>query len=386
MIALCLAVGWAAAAQSQPPNTAVQAVIIPPYHYPLTLAKPATMIQPMNAPLPVGKLPFELLQRLLNSAPIMDERVLQGPQFGVDCAVLDLGDRLLVLKSDPITFATADIGRYLVQVNSNDIATMGAAPRWLLVTALLPENQTSPELVLEIGAGLYAACEELGISVIGGHTEITHGLQRPILAGTLIGEVAREKLVTPQGMRAGDLILLTKGVPIEGTALLANEFPERLQGLLTAAEVADAQDYLIRPGISVLRDAQIATGAGRVTAMHDPTEGGLAAALWELAAAGDKTLLVDITAVPVPPLAARICAAFELDPLATIASGALLLTAPADDAPSIISALAEEGIPCATIGRVAAGPPEVRQQSSAGRLLPRPERDEIARIYETDEQ
>ncbi len=344
------------------------------------------MIQPMDAPLPVGKLPFELLQRLLNSAPIMDERVLQGPQLGVDCAVLDLGDRLLVLKSDPITFATADIGRYLVQVNSNDIATMGAVPRWLLVTALLPENQTSPELVLEIGAGLYAACEELGISVIGGHTEITHGLGRPILAGTLIGEVAREKLVTPQGMRAGDLILLTKGVPIEGTALLANEFPERLHGLLTAAEVAEAQDYLIRPGISVLRDAQIATAAGRVTAMHDPTEGGLAAALWELAAAGDKRLLVDVTAVPVPPLAARICAAFDLDPLATIASGALLLTAAADDVPAIISALAEEGIPCATIGRVAAGPPEVRQQSTAGRLLPRPERDEIARIYESDEQ
>ncbi len=340
------------------------------------------MIQSMDVPLPVGKLPVELLQRLLNSAPIMDERVLQGPQFGVDCAVLDLGERLLVLKSDPITFATADIGRYLVQVNSNDIATMGATPRWLLVTALLPENQTSPELVLEIGAGLYAACEEMGISVIGGHTEITHGLERPILAGTLIGEVAREKLITPRGMGPGDQILLTKGVPIEGTALLANEFPERLQGLFSEAEVVEAQGYLIRPGIGVLGDAQIATGAGRVTAMHDPTEGGLAAALWELATAGGKTLLVDVTAVPVPALAARICAAFDLDPLATIASGALLLTVAAGDAPAIISALEEEGIPCAIIGRVAAGPAEVRLQSTTGQLLPRPERDEIARLYE----
>ena len=348
----------------------------------LTLAQPTSMISAMSDPLPIGKLPVDLLQALLQRAPLSDERVLLGPRFGVDCAVLDLGEQLLVLKSDPITFATADIGRYLVQVNSNDIATMGATPRWLLVTALLPENETSPELVLEIGEQLYAACQEMGISVIGGHTEITHGLPRPILAGTLIGEVARENLVTPQGMRTGDHILLTKGVPIEGTALLAREFPERLQDILDEAKLAEAQNYLVRPGISILRDAQIATGAGRVTAMHDPTEGGLATALWELAATGDRTLLVDVMAVPVPPLAARICAAFDLDPLATIASGALLLTAAPHDALAISAALAEAGIPCADIGHVTAGPPQVRQQTPPLQLLPRPERDEIARIYE----
>ena len=336
----------------------------------------------MSTPLPVGKLPADLLQQLLQRAPQSDERVLLGPQFGVDCAVLDMGERLLVLKSDPITFATADIGRYLVQVNSNDIATMGATPRWLLVTALLPENQTSPELVLAISEQLYAACVELGISVVGGHTEITHGLERPILAGTLIGEVAREKLVTPQGMQPGDHILLTKGVPIEGTALLATEFPERLGNILSPEELATAQNYLVSPGITVLREAQIATAAGRVTAMHDPTEGGLAAALWEMAAAGGKTLLVDMAAVPIPPLAARVCAAFDLDPLATIASGALLLTVAPYDAQAVSAALDEAGIPCASIGYVTEGPPQVRQSSPALQLLPRPERDEIARIYE----
>ena len=341
------------------------------------------MICCMNAPLPVGKLPAELLQRLLSSAPVTDERVLLGPRPGVDCAVLDLGERLLVLKSDPITFATADIGWYLVQVNSNDIAAMGATPRWLLVTMLLPEKQTSPELVTEIGEQLYAACRAMGISLIGGHTEITHGLDRPILAGTLIGEVAREKLVTPQGMRPGDHILLTKGIPIEGAALLAQEFPERLQAVLDEEELAEAQNYLTRPGISVLRDAQIAMQAGQVTAMHDPTEGGLAAALWELAEAGDRTLFVDVTAVPLLPLAARICAAFDLDPLATIASGSLLLTAAPDDVQAIREALSQAGIACASIGRVAAGPPEVWQHTPLPRrLLPRPERDEIGRIYE----
>jgi hydrogenase expression/formation protein HypE len=132
----------------------------------------------------------------------------------------------------------------------------------------------------------------------------------------------------------------------------------------------------------VLRDAQIATGAGRVTAMHDPTEGGLNAALWELAIAAHKTLLVDLAAVPVPPLANRVCAAFDLDPLATIASGALLLTTAPADAAVIIDALQEAGIRCAIIGTVSEGPPQVWQQTPSRRLLPRPERDEIARIYE----
>lgn len=336
----------------------------------------------MGESLPVGKLPVDLLQQLLQRAPIVDHRVLLGPRVGVDCAVLDLGERLLVLKSDPITFATEDIGRYLVQINSNDIATTGAVPRWLLATVLLPERDTSPDRVLAIGEQLAAACEEMGISLIGGHTEITHGLERPILAGTLIGEVARDKLVTPQGMRPGDQILLTKGVPIEGTALLAREFPERLQNILNADELAQARDYLVQPGISILRDAQIAAGAGRVTAMHDPTEGGLTAALWELAIAGDRTLLVDLAAVPVPELAGRVCAAFGLDPLATIASGALLLTAPLPDALAIQSALDDARIACAMIGTVNEGPPQARQQLPSLELLPRPNRDEITRVYE----
>ena len=335
----------------------------------------------MSKPLPVGKLPADLLRPLLAKAPQDDPRLLLGPRIGVDCAVLDLGDRLLVLKSDPITFATADIGWYLVQVNSNDIATTGAAPRWLLVTALLPEGSTTAELVEEIAGQVYAACAASGISVIGGHTEITHGLDRPILAGTLIGEVARDKLVTPQGMRPGDRLLLTKGVPIEATAILAHEFPARLAEVLSEAELLQAQNYLHDPGISILRDAQIALAAGQVTAMHDPTEGGLLTALWELAEAGQKTLLVDLETVPIPPLSARICTAFDLDPLATIASGALLFTASPGDAPAIIDALAEAGIACSAIGHVQAGP-SAALEAGTRQALSRPDQDEIGRVYE----
>lgn len=338
----------------------------------------------MDELLPVGKLPVDVLAALLARAPISDERVVVGPGVGLDCAVVKLGDRCLVFKSDPITFATADIGRYLVQVNANDIATTGAVPRWLLLTMLLPEGQTTSHLVETISEQVFSACRELDISVIGGHTEITHGLERPLLIGTLVGEVDCNRLVLPYDAAVGDVVLLTKGVPIETTAILAREFPQRLREVLSEEELARARDFLYEPGIGVLRDAQIALAAGRVTAMHDPTEGGLAAALWELADASGKGLVVDVEAVPIPPLAARICRHFDLDPLATIASGALLVTVPASDADAVRTALTDAGIRCAAIGRVVAGPPGVWQADSEGngrRPLPRPAQDAIAQAY-----
>jgi hydrogenase expression/formation protein HypE len=332
--------------------------------------------------LPVGKLPPELLECLLQKVPIQDPQVILGPGIGLDCAVLDFGEQLLVLKTDPITFATAEIGWYGVQVNANDIVTCGAVPRWLLATLLLPEKSSTQVLVEDIFQQISTACEHIGVTLIGGHTEITYDLDRPILVGTMIGTVARESLITPRGAVPGDRILLTKGVPIEATAILAREFPDKLSAILTASELDQARDFLYQPGISVLRDAQVAIRSGEVTAMHDPTEGGLASALWELAAASTCRLVVDVSAVHVPPLSARICQAFALDPLAAIASGALLLTVSPGDVNQIYQALESEGILCSEIGFVEEGPLSVWQQTEMERLpLPRPERDEIARLF-----
>ena len=334
----------------------------------------------MDDPLPVGKLPFDLMASLLAHAPCEDPRVVVGPGPGLDCAVVDAGgERLLVLKADPITFVADDLGEYLVRINTNDIATTGAEPRWLLLTLLLPEGATTRERAEAITEQVYAACRAAGIAVIGGHTEVTHGLDRPIAVGALVGEVAREALVVPSGASPGDRILLTKGVPIEGTAILAAEFGERLAGTLSAEELTRAREFLTDPGLDVLRDARIARGAGPVSAMHDPTEGGLAAALWELAEASGRALAVAPEEVPVPDLSARLCRALGLDPLATIASGALLLTCPAQAAEGVRRTLADAGIPCAEIGEVRAGPAGVHRRD--GSTLPRPERDEIARMY-----
>ena len=336
--------------------------------------------------LPVGKLPSSLLEELLRLLPTQGARVLIGPGVGLDCAVVEASDRLLVFKSDPITFASDSIGWYAVQVGVNDIVTTGATPRWMLVTLLLPETGAQ-RLVLEIGEQLQSACNELGLIVIGGHTEVTYGLDRPILVGTMIGEVSRECLVTPRGAQPGDRLLLTKGVPIEATAILAREFPHHLSqkpGGLTAEQLEHARDFLHQPGISIQREALAAVQAGRVHAMHDPTEGGLYTALWELAVASQHTLRVDLAAVPVFPLSRRICELLRLDPLAAIASGALLLAAAPAEIEKIILAIHQLGIECAEIGLVTdeTGPPTVKSGFSPGAAsIPRPARDEIARYY-----
>jgi hydrogenase maturation factor len=302
---------------------------------------------------------------------------------GLDCAVIDLGSRLLALKTDPITFTTDSIGWYAVQINANDIATTGAVPRWFLMNLLLPQKDTTPTLVEAIFEQVYQACRFIGVSVIGGHTEITVGLDRPILVGTMIGEVLREDLVTPRGAQPGDRILITKGIPIEATAILAREFPDRLAGFLTREELDRAQGFLSDPGISVLREARLAVKVGEIHAMHDPTEGGVAAALWELAEASGNTLLVDPGAIPIPPLAARVCQALQLDPLEAIASGALLLCVPSGDAARVREEIQAAGIPCAEIGEVQSGPPAV-WTGKVGRdqELRRPERDAIAKLFE----
>jgi hydrogenase expression/formation protein HypE len=337
----------------------------------------------MRPSLPVGKLPPELLVGFLQQAPILDPRVFLGPGIGLDCAVIDYGSRYLVFKSDPITFATDQIGWYAVQINANDIVTCGAVPRWMLLTILLPEGKTSTELVEQIFAQVYDACSQYNISVIGGHTEITSDLDRVILVATMVGEVEPDKLVTPRGAQPGNAVLLTKGVPIEATALVARECSELLRVKFTPDELELAKNFLYEPGISVLEDARIALSAGGVTAMHDPTEGGLAAALWELAEASQVSVVVNADAIPVPDISGRICQLLDIDPLEAIASGALLLTVHADRAVIVQAALENAGIRCAHIGEIT-HPPVGVFQSSAGvrKLMQRPERDAIAKLFE----
>jgi hydrogenase maturation factor len=334
--------------------------------------------------LPVGKLPAPLLAGLFGKHVVLDARVVLGPRVGEDAAVIDMGDRFLVATTDPITFVTdagADLGWYALVVNANDLAVRGAAPRWFLATCLLPEGQTTEDGVETLFAQLGAACRELGVSLVGGHTEVTHGLDRPIVVGTMLGEVARDRLVTTGGARPGDALLLTKGIPIEGTAIIARARGAELAARgVPEALLARARAYVER--LSVVPEALLAGELAPVHAMHDPTEGGLATALWELAEAAGAGLVVEAERVPVLPEGRALCAAFGLDPLGTIASGALLIALAPADAGVVLHACARDGIDCALIGRVVPRAEGVTL-STGGRTaeLPRFPRDEITRLF-----
>ena len=330
-----------------------------------------------------GKLPPDLLQRLLMSYANGDPRVIVGPAVGEDAAVIEMGERYLIAKSDPITFATDAIGYYAVVVNANDIATCGGQPRWFLATLLLPEQTTSVTLVESVFAQIAQACHSFGIALVGGHTEVTYGLDRPIVAGHMLGEVDPAALITTAGARIGDVLLLTKGICIEGASIIARERAQDLSRLgVSAAVIQRAKDFLFEPGIGVVQDAHIAIGAGRVHAMHDPTEGGLAMAVHELATAARVGILIEHRRIPVLDEAALLCRVYGLDPLGTVASGALLIATPPEDAVGIQQALQTNNIQCAAIGRIVL-PSEgiLLDEGRVLRPLPQYPRDEITKIF-----
>jgi hydrogenase maturation factor len=336
----------------------------------------------MTKSYPLGKLPAEHLARLLARYAPTDPRVILGPGVGRDAAVISFDDRYLVAKTDPITFASDEIGWYAVNVNANDIACTGATVRWFLTTLLLPGGQASPQMVDIIFDQIADACRKLGIEMVGGHTEITYGLDRPIVVGCMLGEVMPERLVRSDGARPGDALIITKGIAVEGTAIIAREKADDLAGL-DRSLLERCQAFLYDPGISVVRDAAVATAAGTVHAMHDPTEGGLATGLWELGKAAGVGLVVEEAAIPVLPETHTLCTRLGLDPLGLIASGALLMAVAPGDARAILDALEEAGIAAARIGRVVErGQGVVLSNKARERPLPVFERDEIARLFE----
>ncbi len=332
----------------------------------------------MFVPLLPGKLPPWLLEKILPRTAA-DPNVIVGPGLGRDAAAITVGDRVVVAKNDPITFASTGAAAHLVEVNANDIACMGATPRWLLVTGLLPHGVT-PADVLNQFAELREACRHRSVDLVGGHTEIVSGLERPILVGMMLGETSRGELIEPGQSCPGDVLLLTKGLAIEGTALLARERHDRLVPLLGEETVRAAADLMHSPGISIVLEAELAREAGGVTALHDPTEGGFATAVRELAAASDAGADIDADALPILPETRAVADALGLDPLGLLASGALLIAATPDAVPDIRRHVESAGIPIAVVGRLTADPTSFTLHAGRGQHeLPIFAVDEVAR-------
>ncbi|MDI6829568.1 MAG: AIR synthase-related protein, partial [Armatimonadota bacterium] len=252
-----------------------------------------------------------------------------------------------------------------------------------LATVLLPLG-VSAETVEQIFDQMLSACENLGISIIGGHTEITYDLKRPIIVGCMLGETDRSHLVTSSGARAGDDIVITKGIAIEGTAILAREAHDRLREMwFTEQFLKRAANFLFNPGISVVRDARIAVETAKINAMHDPTEGGLATGLMEIAEASGLGIEVDRDAIPVIPETQSLCRELGLDPLGLIASGCLIITISPSDTPRLLDAFGQTGIRADVIGKMMPKEYGLKMRTPRGVVdMPLFERDEIARFFE----
>ncbi len=333
----------------------------------------------------LGKLPAPLLRELLAQYEgTRDSRVVVGPGIGMDAAAIDFGTRYVLAKTDPITLVGEEVGAYALTINANDLATMGARPRWFLVTILLPPR-TTKRGVFRLMAQLDRECRRLRVALCGGHTEITDAVTRPVVVGSLLGECPREQLISTAGARPGDVILLTKGIPIEAVSILAREKTDELRRHYSGRFVSRCRRYLADPGISVVRDAQVAMRAGGVHAMHDPTEGGLSSALYELAEAAGVGVLVEEAAIRVLPEGAKLCAHFDLNPLGAIASGALLICAEPESEGVILRRLSRAGIQAMRIGTVVPSGDGVRMRAKRGRVHPMPRFlvDEIARLFST---
>jgi hydrogenase expression/formation protein HypE len=325
-----------------------------------------------NGAIPPGKVPVDILARNLAAGEPLPPEVLAGPAIGEDACAIAVPAGVLVVAADPITFTGAGLGRAAVIVNANDVAVTGARPRWFLATVLLPPG-TEPADVDALFAAVRAGLAEVGATLVGGHTEVTPVVSQPVVAGQMLGMA--ERLVRTSGVSPGDTIVQVGRCPVEGAAVLAAEASTRLASLDPAVLEAAAR-AADDPGISVVASALAAVRLG-ASALHDPTEGGLAAGLHELARASNVQLVIDTRRVMWFQPGVAVCEALDADPLATLASGALLAAFPADRADAAVADLSAAGWPVAVLGSARPGTGVV---DTAGRPIPWPARDEVARV------
>ncbi len=298
--------------------------------------------------LPPGKVPLDILKEVVfKNLGAVRKEVALGPKAGVDGAVLDLGNKSVIVSMDPITGAVERIGWLAVNVNANDISTFGVEPAFLFSCLMLPEG-ADRKIVEAISTQMSDAAQELGIAIVGGHCESTPKLVNPIVVGCMMGFTQKGNYVTAAGAKAGDQIILTKSAGIEGTAILASDRENELKQTLNNSALNKAKEFYRQ--ISVVKDALTARQTGGVHAMHDPTEGGVANGLHEMADAAGLGVKVFQENIAIQPETAKICSYFGIDPLQLISSGALLIAAEKHKTESIIESLKQQNISATAIG------------------------------------
>lgn len=339
----------------------------------------------VNEKFTLGKLKHDYLAQLLSDIEIKDSRVIMGSKVGEDAAVIDIpGNNYLVTKTDPITFATDEIGYYAVIVNVNDLVCTGAKPKWFQSTILLPEKITTSKIIDNIFNNIHDTCKSMGITVVGGHTEITPGLDRPIVVGSLIGEVEKNKLVLTSGAEPGDALILTKGIFIEGTSIIGREKEKDLINKgFNHDFIEKCKNYLYDPGISIFKEAILANKHFKIKSCHDPTEGGLATGIAEMTIASNTGVVIEeekIFILPEPKILSKM---FNLNPYNTMSSGSLLIAVNQKDSSDLIDLLRKNDIHAEKIGEIVSKERglKIREKDGKVRLLKYSETDEITKIF-----
>ncbi|MGQ9551153.1 MAG: AIR synthase family protein [Candidatus Bathycorpusculaceae bacterium] len=322
--------------------------------------------------LPSGKIPIDILKEVVfKNLGARHEEVVLGPSAGIDGAVINVGDKSLIVSMDPITGAIEQIGWLAVNVNANDVATFGVEPAYLLSCILLPED-ADRRVVEIISVQLDKAAKDLGIAIVGGHCEVTPGITNPIVVGCTMGITERGNYVTAGGAKAGDKIILTKSAGIEGTAILASDREQQLKKVMRPRMIQNAKNFYNQ--ISVVKDAVTAYRTGVVHAMHDPTEGGVAGGIHELADASKLGFKIFEERIPVARETLEICCFFKIDPLYLIASGSILIAAKHDSADIVLRNLEETATTANVIGEFLSSPDKrlIKRKNGREEELARP--------------
>jgi hydrogenase expression/formation protein HypE len=309
-----------------------------------------------------------------------DPDIILGAAFGEDVALTRIGDDVLVSHVDPIIGAIGNIGWLAVHVACNDIATSGAPPRWILLLVLVP-TKDDLGLLEQIMRDARRASNEIGVSIIGGHTGYSSGLSRPLVAVTALGIATNRQPLRTNGAQVGDHVLVTKGIALEGTAILAKDFEDvALRSGLTPQDLGEARKLMSE--VSVVQEALVLAEHG-ATSMHDVTRGGVLETLLEIALLSNVGISIDASRVPILPIVSQFARAFQFDPLKMISSGTLAATVPPDRMSCVTDSLREAGVLFADVGRVTDGVGVLllRKNGNVHYRETHCEEDELARMW-----
>ncbi|MCH5267175.1 MAG: AIR synthase family protein [Lachnospiraceae bacterium] len=325
----------------------------------------------------IGKVSENVLKRsVFKQIQHRRSEVLLHPGVGEDCAAMSVEpDEVLVFSTDPITGADKQMGVFAVHITANDLATAGAEPVGILTSIILPPDTEEAQL-RQIMKEMEDVCAELQIEILGGHTEVSDVVNRPVITVTGIGKVKRDALLSTGGLQPGDELVMTKWAGLEGSAIIAGEKREELLQRLPVELVEAAAGFLKH--LSVVPEARIAVEYG-ATAMHDVTEGGIFGALWEMGAASGVGITVDLCKIPICQETVEICEVFDINPYLLISSGCMLIGCKQGNL--LVEKLDEAGIPAAVIGRATEGNDRIVRNGEETRFIEPPGTDELYKIY-----